>query len=122
MIDISTKYNSVYITMDLNGHGCECDESDSGNQNNSNTTIINNFIQPNNIISIEIKITDEIITLPDPNISTYDFIQYRKLIDTPRDVIIAYNGLQKAKIYHHRQQTVVFHKYKPLNSTTYNWI
>jgi hypothetical protein len=108
--------------MDLNGHGCECDESDSGNQNNSNTTIINNFIQPNNIISIEIKITDEIITLPDPNISTYDFIQYRKLIDTPRDVIIAYNGLQKAKIYHHRQQTVVFHKYKPLNSTTFNWI
>ena len=102
--------------MDFNGHGCECDESDSGNS--SNTTIINNH----NILSIDIKISDEVISLPDPNLSTYDFIQYRKLIDTPRDVIITYNGLQKAKIYHHRQQTVVFHKYKPLNSTTYNWI
>ena len=109
--------------MDFNGHGCEYDESDSGNS--SNTTIINNYtqqIQPNSILSIEIKISDEVITLPDPNVSTYDFIQYRKLIDTPRDVIIAYNGLQKAKIYHHRQQTVVFHKYKPINSTTFNWM
>jgi hypothetical protein len=102
--------------MDFNGHGCECDESDSGNS--SNTTIINNH----NILSIDIKISDEVISLPDPNLSTYDFIQYRKLIDTPRDVIITYNGLQKAKIYHHRQQTVVFHKYKPLNSNSSNWI
>ena len=110
--------------MDFNGHGCECDgESDSGSQNNSNTTIINNYNEvKNSIISIEIKFTDEIIQLPDPNASIYDFIQYRKLIDTPRNIIIAYNGLQKAKIYHHRQQTVVFHKYKPLNSNNYNWI
>ena len=110
--------------MDFNGHGCECDgESDSSSQNNSNTTIINNYNEvKNSIISIEIKLTDEIIQLPDPNTSIYDFIQYRKLIDTPRNIIIAYNGLQKAKIYHHRQQTVVFHKYKPLNSNNYNWI
>jgi hypothetical protein len=71
--------------------------------------------------SIDIKITDEIIILPDPNTVDFDAIQYRKLIHTPRDVIFSYNGLQKGKMYFHMQQTIIFHKFKSTSGVS-NWI
>ena len=73
------------------------------------------------ILSIEIKVTDELIDLPDPSESKYDQIQYRKRIDTPRDFIFQYKGLQKGKIYNHRMQTIVFHKFVP-DVGELNWI
>jgi hypothetical protein len=73
-------------------------------------------------LSIEIKATDEIIALPDPDTTIYDFIQYKKNMDTARDIIFHYNNLQLAKMYHHRKQTVVFHKFKPLGGLVSYWI
>jgi hypothetical protein len=73
------------------------------------------------ILSIEIKATDEIITLPDPSESKYDQIQYLKRVDTPRDIIFQYKGLQKGKIYNHHMQTIVFHKFMPAIGEL-NWI
>jgi len=90
--------------MDFNGEGC-----DDMVLTDSNTMLVKN-----NILSIEIKATDEIIILPDVVATQYDFIQYKKNVDTPRDVIFTYNGLQKGKIYHHRQQTIIFHKFMPV--------
>ena len=75
----------------------------------------------NHILSIEIKATDEIIILPDVLTTVYDKIQYRKLIDTSRDIIFEYNGMQKGKIYSHRQQTIIFHKFAP-NQGALTWI
>ncbi len=114
----------MYTTESLfiNGHGYECgNTNDFGTQNNSNdSNNSNNTTTTNNskkIISIDIKAADEIMTLSDPNTTTYDFLQYRKLIDTPRDIIFSYKNLQKAQIYHHRQQTIAFHKFKPLGNS-----
>ena len=80
------------------------------NNSSSSTFIVE---ADSKILSIEIKITDELITLPDPSESKYDQIQYRKVIDTPRDIIFQYNGLQISKIYNHRMQTAIFHVFKP---------
>ena len=88
-------------------------------ENNSSSTFI--VESDSKILSIEIKATDELITLPDVSTSKYDQIQYRKRIDTTRDVIFQYNGLQKAKIYSHRMQTIVFHCFEP-DSGSLTWI
>ena len=88
-------------------------------ENNSSSTFI--VESDSKILSIEIKATDELITLPDVSTSKYDQIQYRKRIDTTRDVIFQYNGLQKAKIYSHRMQTIVFHRFEP-DSGSLTWI
>ena len=87
--------------------------------NSSNTFIVEG---ESKILSIEIKPTDEFIDLPDASTSKYDKIQYMKRVDTPRDVIFQYNGLQKAKIYNHRIQTIIFHKYQPLDGSGLAWI
>jgi hypothetical protein len=78
--------------------------------NSSSTFIVES---ESKILSIEIKATDELIDLPDPATSKYNQIQYLKRIDTPRDIIFQYNGLQKGKIYNHRMQTIVFFKFIP---------
>ena len=85
--------------------------NNTSTENNSSSTFI--VEAESKILSIEIKITDELINLPDPSESKYDQIQYRKRIDTPRDIIFQYKGLQKGKIYNHRMQTIVFHKFVP---------
>ena len=78
-------------------------------------------VDHNHILSLEIKATDEIIILPDVLTTVYDKIQYRKLINTSRDIIFEYQGLQKGKIYSHRQQTIIFHKFAP-NQGALTWI
>ena len=88
-------------------------------ENNSSSTFI--VESESKILSIEIKPTDEFIDLPDPSTSKYDKIQYRKRIDTTRDIIFRYNGLQKAKIYSHRMQNIIFHRFEP-TSGQLTWI
>ena len=73
-------------------------------------------------LSIEITATDEIINLPDPSNTKYEQIQYRKRVDTPRDVIFQYNDRFKGKIYNHQQQTIIFHKFQPLDGSELTWI
>jgi hypothetical protein len=92
-------------------------KNDTTNTANSSTFIID---AESKVLSIDIQLSDELIELPDPNLSKYDVIQYRKLIHTPRDIIFTYGGLQKAKLHFHRQQTVMFHKFKTATNAT--WI
>ena len=73
------------------------------------------------VLSIEIKIDDEFIELQDANESGYNVIQYKKSIQTNRDIIFTYDNLQKAKIYHHHLQTVRFHKFTSTNGNS-TWI
>jgi hypothetical protein len=91
----------------------------SSTESSSSTFIVNSDTK---ILSIEITATDELIILPAPELTKYDQIQYRKSIDTPRNIVFSYNNLQKGKIYHNRLQTIIFHKFKPLNSSALNWI
>jgi hypothetical protein len=89
-----------------------------GISNNSSSTFIvagNSKIQ-----SVEIKSTDQFIVLPDPMATDFDVIQYRKLIQTERDIIFTYGGLQIGKIYFNRNQTIKFHKFN--SALTSNWI
>ena len=69
------------------------------------------------IQSIDIKVTDEVITLP--AISEYDFITYSKKIQTPRDVVFMYNNKQIGKLYHHRTQNIQFYKFIVGATTTW---
>ena len=88
--------------------------------NNSSSTFV--IEAASKTLSIDVKETDEIITLPDPSTTEYDKIQYRKTIQTPRDIIFQYQSLLKGRIYHHRKQNIIFHKFKPLNGSELNWI
>ena len=75
----------------------------------------------NHILSIEIKATDKIIILPDVETSKYEFIQYTKKIITPKNIIFMYMNVQVGILYHHRYQTIIFHKFGS-NSSLYKWI
>jgi hypothetical protein len=86
--------------------------------NSSSTFVIDSGVK---ILSVEVKITDTVINVPNANQSEYDIIQYRKTVDTLRDVIFLYEGNNKGKIYHHRHQNLVFHKFKTLNGSL-TWI
>ena len=92
------------------------------NRTESNTSSTFIVESDSKTLSIEIKTTDEIITLPDPSESKYDQIQYSKKIDTARDVIFQFNNLQKGKIYAHLQQTIIFHKFEPADGGGLSWI
>jgi hypothetical protein len=61
------------------------------------------------VLNIEIKETDEIIEIPTS--TPYNTIQYKKSIQTPRNIIILFKGLQLAKLYFNRKQTVIFNKF-----------
>jgi hypothetical protein len=93
--------------------------NESTSTNSSSTFVIE---AASKTLSIDVKETDEIITLPNPSTTEYDKIQYRKTIQTRRDISFQYKSLQKGRIYHHRVQTIIFHKFKPLNSSELNWI
>ena len=75
----------------------------------------------NHSLSIEITALDEIIMLPDVSESPYEFLQYTKRIDTPKNKIFLYDGKQVGILYHHRHQTIIFHKFKSI-SNNYLWI
>ena len=92
--------------------------NDTSTSTNSSTFVIDSASK---ILSIDINVSDEIIVLPDPDTSKFDVIQYRKLIQTPRNIIFTYAGLQKAKLHFHRQQTVVFHKFISTSGNS-SWI
>jgi hypothetical protein len=104
-----------YQNMDFNGN-CHSDGMDT-----LGTTTTTPTDGHTHTLSIEIKTTDEIIILPDPSTTAFDFLQYNKRVDTPRNIIFAYNSLQKGKMYHHRNQTIIFHKFKPLDGSV-TWI
>jgi hypothetical protein len=87
------------------------------NTNSSSTFIVGSTFK---VLSSDITTTDEFIELPDATLANYDVIHYRKLMQTPRDIIFTYKGLQKAKLHYHRQQTVIFNKFKTTTTTT--WI
>jgi hypothetical protein len=94
--------------------------NNSSSEVSSSTFIVENG---SNILSIEVtESTAEIIVLPDAETSKYDQIQYRKLVDTTRDITFFYNGLQKGKMYHHRQQYITFHKFNSLDGSGLSWI
>jgi hypothetical protein len=59
--------------------------------------------------NIEITETDEFLELPTS--TPYSTIQYNKSIQTPRNIIILFKGLQLAKLYFNRKQTVIFNKF-----------
>ena len=71
-------------------------------------------------LSIEITAQMEIIILPDASTSPYEFLQYTKRIDTPKNIIFLYAGKQIGILYHHRHQTIIFHKFKSISNTI--WI
>ena len=93
--------------------------NDGTSTNSSSTFIIDSGSK---IRSIDITASDEFITLPDPDSVEYDAIQYRKKINTVRDIVFTYNGRQKGKLYFHRNQTIIFHKFKPLTGNDLTWI
>ena len=70
-------------------------------------------------LSIEITAQMEIIILPDASTSPYEFLQYTKRIDTPKNIIFLYDNKQVGILYHHRHQTIIFHKFKSITET---WI
>jgi hypothetical protein len=91
--------------------------------NTVNTSTGSTFVidAASKILSIEIKVDDEFVEIPNAYQSGYNVIQYRKNIQTNRDIVFTYSGLQKAKIYHHHQQTVRFHRFITPNGES-TWI
>lgn len=90
----------------------------SSSTSSSSTFIVN---AESKILSIDIKVDDEYIVLPDPSTSEYDVLQYKKSIQTQKDIIFSYAGLQKGKFYLQHQQIICFHKFISTTSDP-NWV
>ena len=99
--------------MDFNGNS-NCDKIKTIHTQSDSDICINKTL------SIEIKVSDEIIILPNVEECKYDYVQYVKLIETPKDILFFYNDVEKGKMYHHRLQTIIFHKFSSNEKIT--WI